>query len=276
MGVAISSLAKDCREFSEEGSAGDGFLCVWGAISTVIGFAVLGDRGYQFYGLLGQRLTENGIQVIGINKRDEIPQLEARLSSALSVEVRHVGIWEDSDSQEAKSLSARSGGADKVVRRDVFGANFQGGDMHFTYMGERDDGSHFRFGLGPGPETENNRRRLQGRAVHKYNNQFFDSGGLDFVGVTDPGNDNHGNIYMTPEDPNEFTWLVEQVSCYFNGWTYLGSPSHAQGVNFQVYNTYDVTTVAAGAIAAFSSTVKSAISEMEVVGGILGVEQCYT
>lgn len=271
-GVQIFNIVKDCKEWNEESTSA--FNCVWASISTVIGFAVLVDRAIIFRGNLAHRLSESGWHVPGINKRDELPQLEDYLSSVLRSEVRHVGIWDGVD-HETRSLSERSNGAVKAVPRYVFGANFQGRDMHFTYMGELNNGSHFRFGNGPGPETENNRQRLKSRVVHKFNNQYFDNGGLDFIGQTDPTNNNNGGIYITPEDPNEFNWLVEQVACYLSSWNWLlGSPMLSHGLNFQVYNSWDKTTLAAGAIAPFTNEKASAIAGMQVKGGIDTNEEC--
>ncbi|KAK2799582.1 hypothetical protein FQN50_008420 [Emmonsiellopsis sp. PD_5] len=271
-GVQIFNIVKDCREFGEE--TANAFNCVWASISTVIGFAVLVDRAVIFRGHLGERLTESGWHVPGINKRDDLPQLEEHLSSLLSVDVRHVGVWDGND-DETLALSKRSGGAVKPVARHVFGANFQGRDMHFTYMGELNNGSHFRFGNGPGPDTEINRHRLRSRKTHLFNKQYFDNGGLDFIGQTDPNNDNNGGIYITPEDPNEFNWIVQQVTCYMSSWHFLlGSPMTSHGLNFQVYNSWDKTTIAAGAIAPFTKNEASAISGMEPKGGIDTDDKC--
>ncbi|KAK2789216.1 hypothetical protein FQN52_006308 [Onygenales sp. PD_12] len=265
-GVQMFNIVKDCREFGEETT--NAFNCVWASISTVIGFAVLVDRAVIFRGHLADRLSENGWHVPGINKRDEIPQLEGHLSSLLSVDVRHVGIWDGND-EETIALSKRTGGVVKPVARHIFGANFQGREMHFTYMGELNNGSHFRFGNGPGPDTEGNRHRLRSRRIHKYNNQYFDNGGLDFVGLSDSASYNHDAIYMEPQEPEEFDWILEQVTCYMSGWEFiLGSPMESRGLNFQVFNHWDKTTIAKGAIAAFTNNEASAISEMEPKAGV--------
>lgn len=94
-GVQVFNIIKDCREFDEETSSA--FNCAWASIATVIGFAVLVDRTIILRGHLAERLSESGWHVPGINKRDEIPQLETDLSSLLSAEVRHVGIWDGDD-----------------------------------------------------------------------------------------------------------------------------------------------------------------------------------
>ncbi|KAK2743963.1 hypothetical protein FQN55_007012 [Onygenales sp. PD_40] len=273
-GVQVFNIVKDCREFGEE--ATNAFNCVWTSISTVIGFAVLVDRAVTFRGQLADRLSESGWHVPGINKRDEIPQLEDHLSSLLSVDVRHVGIWDGND-EETIALSKRTGGVVKPVARHIFGANFQGREMHFTYMGELNNGSHFRFGNGPGPDTEGNRHRLRSRRIHKYNNQYFDNGGLDFVGLSDSASVNHDAIYMEPQEPEEFNWLVEQVTCYMSDYDILdGSPMESNGLHFQVFNHWDRVTIAMGAIAPFTNTKASVISEMDYIVGINVDERCMS
>ncbi|KKZ63821.1 hypothetical protein EMCG_01925 [[Emmonsia] crescens] len=65
---------------------------------------------------------------------------------------------------------------------------------------------------------KHNRHRLRSRRTHKYNNQYFDKGSLDFIARTDPYNDNNRGIYINTDDPNEFNWLAQQVACYLSSW----------------------------------------------------------
>ncbi|KAF3484436.1 uncharacterized protein GIQ15_03760 [Arthroderma uncinatum] len=267
VGVIFKSMIDDCKEWNEKASKA--FTCVWSAIGTVIGFGIAFDRALMFQGYIGQRLNDNGWHVPGFNKRGEVSQLESHLSSVLSADVRHIGIW------DGASLSRRSGGGAQPVPRHIFGANLNGREMHFTYMGEANNGSYFRFGHGPGPETENNRRRLKSRETHRYNNQYFDNGGLDFIMETDPGNVNSPDVYFTTDDQNEFDWIYEQVACYLGGWNPFSNPLlAAPGLNFQAYNAYDRVTLAAGAIAPFTKDADSIIGEMTPMGGIETNDVC--
>lgn len=117
--------------------------CIWASFGAVLGFAVMVDRAVFFRGHLAERLDASSWHVPGINKREEMPQQEDQLSALLSAEVRHVVIWDgnDDDDDETSSLSKRH--IAKVIPRHISGANFQGTDMHFAYMGELNNASHF-------------------------------------------------------------------------------------------------------------------------------------
>lgn len=67
--VTWFGLWDSCRQFTEE--TGNGFQCVFGAITQVIGFATLAYRGSILRGQLATTLTNNGWHVPLINKRDE-------------------------------------------------------------------------------------------------------------------------------------------------------------------------------------------------------------
>ncbi|PGH31352.1 hypothetical protein GX50_05891 [[Emmonsia] crescens] len=177
--------------------------CIWASFGAVLGFAVMVDRAVFFRGHLAERLDASSWHVPGINKREEMPQQEDQLSALLSAEVRHVVIWDgnDDDDDETSSLSKR----------------------------------HIAKG------TENNRHRLRSRRTHKYNNQYFGKGGLDFIARTDPYNDNNRGIYINADDPKEFNWLAQQVACYLSSWDPIRglSPMSSHGFNFQIYNSWD-------------------------------------
>jgi hypothetical protein len=68
-GVAWYGLIQSCAQIKEE--TGNGVQCVFGAISQVIAVATLAYQGSIWRGQLAERLTNNGWQVPGINKRDE-------------------------------------------------------------------------------------------------------------------------------------------------------------------------------------------------------------
>ncbi|OJD20483.1 hypothetical protein ACJ73_08183 [Blastomyces percursus] len=267
-GVQLYNIVQDCREFGDS-SDRTKMNCIWASFATILGFAVLVDRAVAFRGRLADRFHENNWHVPGITKRDEILELEGELSSLLSLEVRHLGIWDRDDDDEIGFLSKRDDDTTEAAPRHVFGSNFHGMDMHFAYMGEVNNSSHFRFGYGLGPNAESN--RLRSRGNHKYNNQYFTNGGLDFVAVTDPYNDNNKGIYLTMNDKKEFNWLVEQIRCYFS---VIDRGLVSNGVNFQVYNAWDKTTLAAGAIAPFTKKKKSIIRKMAPKAGVGMIDSC--
>ncbi|KLJ11838.1 hypothetical protein EMPG_13021 [Blastomyces silverae] len=270
-GVQLYNIVHDCREFGD--NARTDMNCIWASFATVLGFAVLVDRALAFRGRLADRLHANNWHVPGITsivKRAEILQLEGELSSLLNLEVRHLGVWDgnDDDDDENSFLSKRDDTAEAAPRH-VFASKFHGTDMHFAYMGEVNNSSHFRFGYGPGPDTESN--RLKSRGNHKYNNQYFANGGLDFVAVTDPLNNNNPGIYLTKNDKKEFNWLVQQIRCYFS---VMDRGLVSNGVNFQIFNSFDKTTLAAGAIAPFTNKRKSVIRKMAPKQGVDMIDSC--
>ncbi|PGG96541.1 hypothetical protein GX51_07774 [Blastomyces parvus] len=271
-GVHLYELVENCGEFNV--GAKNAFNCIWAAISSAVGIAVLVDSAIPLRGRIAKGLALIPPYPPGLprfNKREEILELEDELSSLLSIQVRHLGIWDGSDDadddNEVGSLSKRDN-TTEATPRHVFSGNFQGADIHFAYMGQLNNASHFRFGFGPGSDTASNRVR---RGNHKFNNQYFKSGGLDFVAVTDPLNNNNPGIYLTKNDKKEFNWIVDQVRCYFSIFDRgLGT----KGINFQVFNSWDKTTLAAGAIAPFTKTKKSIIRKLKPKQGVPMIDSC--
>ncbi|PGH14491.1 hypothetical protein AJ79_02984 [Helicocarpus griseus UAMH5409] len=267
--IMFWNIVEDCAEW-REGADGDvkartKLNCIWASIATLFGFIVTVDSGIHMHARLSDYFERNAVEVPGFfvhNKRD-LPVIEDHLSSLLSAEVQHVGIWDDHDN-DTGFLSKRK------VPRDIFSTNIQGRYLHFTYMGRASNASHFRFGYGPGPETENNRRRLRNRdSKSRFNKQFFDMGGLDLVGQTDPLNDADERIYFDARDPDQYNMIVEQVACYMTP-----EMMNASGINFQLYNSVHKRTVAAGAIAPFTANKRSMIDKMGPKGGIETDEKC--
>ncbi|RYP71159.1 hypothetical protein DL771_004959 [Monosporascus sp. 5C6A] len=103
-----------------------------------------------------------------LGRRDDFPLLEGRdhvlrraedhLSERLGVEVRHVGFWDRSMPGQPMKREENEEGQDPETNHAVI-----------------------KLGNGPGPQTTQNERRLQGRTA-KYNAQVFDRGGIDGIG----------------------------------------------------------------------------------------------
>ncbi|PQE27033.1 hypothetical protein CJF30_00011119 [Rutstroemia sp. NJR-2017a BBW] len=119
-------------------------------------------------------------------------------TSKLGVEVRHIGFWDGTVQGDTQS---------EVVRRKqfpegvipAFALKLYGQEVHFAYTGDDADGnSIFKIGNGPGPATEENKRRIKSRnsgdSIPLFNNYFFDQGGLDMVATSDIDNAGQGII----------------------------------------------------------------------------------
>lgn len=290
--IAFWGIVEDCKEFAKEGDVKAGITCVWDAISTLVGFACAGQQAYKSWVTLDQRLRQNGWTIAGlaggrapyanqipggIGKREAIPMIEDVLSKALRSEVRHIGDWH----QQNSPLVARDeGDDDSGYGQPVFGLDVGGVPMHISYMGETNNGSRIRLGHGPGPETTLNKRRLQGRSSQKYNNQFFDSGGLVMVSQTDPHELISDDMYFNPDNEDDFRWIINQVKCNMGGVPVMGpngvigySGMSAQGAQFQVYNRKDEHTLTIGAISPFGGE-NSPLDDMEVTQGIKARPEC--
>ncbi|KAK2753333.1 hypothetical protein FQN55_003462 [Onygenales sp. PD_40] len=264
--VKFYSLQKDCKEFDSD--VGSAFLCIWNSIATIIGMGVLVHQAIEVKGHLGTRLRDNGWQVPGITKREETEELSGLLSSVLRTEVRHIGVW-DSDGGD---LSKRDAG--EVVSSHVFGTKLAGRDVHFSYIGGdgNNASSTFRLGYGPGPESENNRVKRRGFV---YNKTFFDKGGLDFT--LDESTDNTDDEYLDPFDPKIFTWMVEQIGCYLQQFSFLqGLAMNANGLWFQLYDSKTHKTATRGSIAPYTEDHKSIIDQMPLdwIAGIESNDEC--
>lgn len=120
-------------------------------------------------------------------------RVEDRLTSKIGVEVRHIGFW-DGTVRQNNSLSGmekrENGNGEGII--PTFGLQRDGVEMHFAYYGQTADKfEKIKIGYGPGPETEENKRRIKARdlmtdldnilAAPQYNQYYFDSGGIDMV-----------------------------------------------------------------------------------------------
>ncbi|KAI1772227.1 hypothetical protein F4818DRAFT_444458 [Hypoxylon cercidicola] len=291
VGFAFWDLADDCTEYHEKGTRKSGAKCIVGSITTVAALISFSAEIRDFYaGLalelklrvaelahdftpvamaygLGPYLAPAGNNV----KRGLIMErAESVLSSAYRAEVRHIGDWDGN----MQGYPEKRG--EDVASLPVFGVNVNGRDFHFAHMGfdPAKNASSFRFGTGPGPETENNRRRLKARDDKpRYNTQFFDRGGLDAIGRSDiEGDDSKPGAQPTSDDTNDYNWLYHQVSCYMGGETGHTSQFDSQGLWFQIYDDEAKGTLSAGAIAPFSANKPSIITWMKIEGG-LGVNR---
>ncbi|KAK2808464.1 hypothetical protein FQN50_004672 [Emmonsiellopsis sp. PD_5] len=250
--VKFYSLQKDCKEFGED--TGSAFICIWNSIATIIGMGVLLHQANEVRGHLGTRLRDNGWHVPGITKREEVAELSGLLS-------------DDGD------LSKRDDNGE-VIPRHVFGTNLAGQDVHFAYVRAENNASHFRLGYGPGPETENN--RLHSRAIKVgYNRNYFDKGGLDFT--LDESVDTTDDEYLDPFDGKIFTWMVDQIGCYLQKFSFLqGLAMNANGLYFQVYDAKEHKTATRGSIAPYTENQKSVINQMPLdwTAGIESDDTC--
>ncbi|RYP02028.1 hypothetical protein DL764_005978 [Monosporascus ibericus] len=187
------------------------------------------------------------------------------------MEVRHIGVWDGSTPGSRKKRD------DEIEAWPVFAMERDGQEFHFAYMGRRDEtGEHlFKLGHGPGIKTEGNRSRLKARHAFAYNNQFFDRGGLDFLGRSDiMGDSNFADVQPDLNNPETYQWIYEQINCYAEEGSYEALRHH--GLWFQVYdNTGDYNgTLAAGAVAAFGPDTPSMIEWMSLEGSIPSSDGC--
>ena len=286
--VTWFGLIASCQQFTQE--TGNGFQCVFGAISQVIAVATLAYQGAVWRGQLATALTNNGWHVPGINKRDEwasimyvdlvVAVFEKRkkrklltldcyrardLSDGLKTEVRHLGTWDGIETHQKRD----SGPA---VPREVFGVKSGGQDFHFTYMGRDAEGKDsFKLGLGDGGFPPNNKERRQNQVTD--NNFYFSTGGIDFAAQSVESSTSTEWSWGSTSDAIEFGDIYNSVNCY------LGLSNLAfdfeNAIAFQVYDSYQDYTLSAGIMSPFSASQESAIRSMSIQGGI-GSNSCGT
>ncbi|EFQ98606.1 hypothetical protein MGYG_01630 [Nannizzia gypsea CBS 118893] len=258
--TGVISLDWDCPD------GGIGTACSWSGVPIVIRIALLVEQIDTLNGSLGTISAVDGWHVANINTPDEIRLMENHLSLMLSTEVYHVGIWYG-EGQRTVPLSTRSVDSTTATPRHIFAGDFQGHPVHFTYMGQVNNNTHFRFGYGLGPIIAENRRRMNRRETLTINNQYFDKGGFDYAGVA-PG----AAAYLNPDNQDDFfNWVSEQVSCYFEE---IDDFPLAPALQFQIYNSLDKMTLAANVIAPFTKDSESAIGSVEPTGGIIINDKC--
>ncbi|KAF5020543.1 hypothetical protein F66182_7442 [Fusarium sp. NRRL 66182] len=259
VGFGLWGVVDDCRDYSEGEGAKSGIKCVYGAISSAVAVAV----GVHGVILIGGRIYDTGVVLFNTVKRD----VEDALSDTFKTKVRHIADW---DGSMPYGMEKR----EVVEPVPVFGMTMDGRDMHFSVLPGEGNSTRFRIGNGPGPDTENN-RRLRARNL-KYNNQIFESGGLDFVVESDETGLNHDDLQLNPSSQEDFDWIYKQVECYLApkmlGSVLAEDPMEMMknmnaigGIFFQVLNDKQTMTMAYGKIAPFSSNHESMIYEM---GGV--------
>lgn len=184
----------------------------------------------------------------------------------------------------------------EVVKREqsqdgvfpVFGLQLDGQDIHFAYTGQDADGNAaFKMGHGPGPETEENKRRIKSRdssdGIPLFNDYYFSSGGLDILATSDIDNANPDVFPDVSSNDFDYAWIYDQVLCLFGA----SDPRATQGGNypsqfdsvglwFQVYDSEDSGTLAAGTMAPFSSDTPSLIKFLTPSGGLEVDTSCST
>jgi hypothetical protein len=199
-------------------------------------------------------------------RRDVVNEVEHHLSARLNNTVRHIADWDGSMP------------FNPVKRHEqpapVFGVTVDGREMHFSFS--RDSNSNetrLRFGNGAGPDTEGN-RRLRGRS-EKYDQQVFESGGLDFSFMSDPDHTISNEMQMNLDSQEDFDWIYDEVSCYLG----LGSLSNpldmlkpmkdVGAITFQVNNKAGDESIAMawGKLAPYSSSQDSIIKDVDISEG---------
>lgn len=182
-GIGIYSLVSDCKDYSNGKEGEISFKCVAGAIA-VMGIGTFVTESLVLRARLVDHWTSSGFTIPGINgkvkRTDIIARLESHYSERIGSEVHHLSTLPETRPEkrerEADGLESQT--------HEVFGATFQGREVHFDDMGEVEHGRHIRVGHVPGPITPVNRRRLRARfdgPPVMFNDQFFSNGGLDVV-----------------------------------------------------------------------------------------------
>jgi hypothetical protein len=181
------------------------------------------------------------------------------LSAGLKTEVRHLGTWDGIETNQKRD-------SEPALPREVFGVKSGGQDFHFTYMGRDAQGKDsFKLGLGVGGFQPNSKERRQNQITD--GNFYFSTGGIDFAiqSVESPLSTEWN--WGSAADSVEFSDIYNSVNCYLGG---FGSPvlNLNNAISFQVYDTYQETTLSAGIMSPFSATRESAIRSLSITGGI--------
>jgi hypothetical protein len=264
MGFGLWELVTSCRAYAKsEDVEQNRYSCIKGAVFTVLAALAL-RRGYGEMSialaksldtkarvtageLLGE-LVEMHDWNLGPNVRNpnEFPRsvklhrrMEDILTQQLGHEVRHIGMWNE---PKLNPLSKR-----QEKQHPVFALQHGSQDLHIAIMDidpitmER----RVKLGYGPGPRTKLNERRLQSRdGVEKiYNQQYFDSGGLDAKAMM------NSEINDLPEfSYKNLRWLYDEVACSIE---IPSENSDYKGFQWNILDYYNRLIMAQGAIAAF-------------------------
>jgi hypothetical protein len=260
LGVSWFGMTTSCLQFGDPGSS---VQCIWGAISTLYTAGVAWnsrkDIRETLTGVYGDIVAVVSTQA-GIpntkHKRDDHAVLIDAYSNLLGSPVKHLGYHEHHHHQHganSKSTAVNS------TMHPVYGFSINDTDYHIAYLGEHTrKGSHnFRMGYGSGvPVQSNNTKRS-----NNYEDQYFGSGGLDWVWYEDPNLIDYSNVVF---DVNSvYTGLYDQVSCWMS--------QHMQdtGMWFQIYDEDRGGTLVSGAASGFSVLVPSVIDQMQSPKGLL-------
>jgi hypothetical protein len=313
--IGFVGLIGDCQELQSDPNVKNGFICVAGSVATAIAIATEGRKTAQIFmevAKVSATATVNFAvnmalsQFIGgrmglgpfartpgqlPSKRDShiFKRVEDHFTSKLGVEVRHIGFWDGTVQGDSQS---------EVVRREqfpegvipAFALKLYGQEVHFAYTGDDADGnSIFKIGNGPGPATEENKRRIKSRnsgdSIPLFNNYFFDQGGLDMVATSDIDNAGQGIMPDVSSNDFDYAWIYTQVLCLLGASDLQATQTQgtnyplqfdAIGLWFQVYDDANFGTLAAGAIAPFSSNTQSVIQWLKPEGGLKVDETCST
>jgi hypothetical protein len=181
------------------------------------------------------------------------------LSDGLKTEVRHLGTWDGIETNQKRD----SGPA---VPREVFGVKGGGQDFHFTYMGRDAEGKDsFKLGLGDGGFQPNNKERRQNQLTN--NNFYFTQGGIDFATQSVESSTSTEWSWGSTTDAIEFSDIYNSVSCYLGG-AFDFAFYVENAISFQVYDSYQGSTLSAGIMSPFSPPQESGIRSMTIGGGI--------
>jgi hypothetical protein len=267
LGVSWFGMTSSCFDF---GNPGNSVQCIWGALSTLYTAGVAWNSRQDIRETL-MGVYSNVVQVVntqaGIpgtkHKRHDDAVLIDAYSNLLGSPVKHLGYHQQHHNQhsaDSKSTAVNS------TMHPVYGFSINDTDFHIAYLGQHTrKGSHnFRMGFGSGvPVQSNNTKRST------FDDQYFTSGGLDWVWFEDPDLINYSNVEF---DVNSvYAGLYDQVSCW------LSLHMLDTGMWFQVYDEDRGGTLVSGAASGFSSLVPSVINQMQSPrGGLTADGNCVT
>jgi hypothetical protein len=241
-----------------------GVLCVYSAISTAVTAAGSLYRGYEGAGYIWRTLTSEQ----GFFKRDTIVSADVldELSTLFGGQVTHLGHWSYAPPARNGSLGKR----DVPSLRHVFGLSGNGMDIHFAYLGNITNKHTFRMGFGSGTGSLNSTSPSNSRIrARQFNDQWFQNGGLDINLVENPDNLNYDQGGLNTNA--DYDWINLQVSCL------MSDQMDTVGQFFQIYDEYHQNTLAAGAVAPFTTPGgSSAIFKMGDPHGGLKVDPLCT
>lgn len=194
---------------------------------------------------------------------DALADVEGALSARLGHEVRSIGFWDgsmpgeparrDEDKEYVPVFAMRRGNHDFHVA--VTGGG-PGGDVGDAADSSAANSTRVRIGLGPGPKTELNKRRLLRARDMEYeevdlveefgfNEVYFDKGGIEGFVESDFDPDSEDDHPTTYED---MEWLRALLECSLDPGLREQDPP---GLWWSILDQGGRKTVATGAVAAF-------------------------